>query len=230
VEELAPLQGDWLERMELAGDQVVYVAPPVGAREPRPIVVAVHGAGDRPDWACGGWRLGTDAFAFVVCPQGFPMSTTTFGWRNEGTLLSAVDAAIAAVRERYGSHVADAPAVYAGFSQGAKLAAKVLVQRASQFPLGVFAEGGYETTVDAGFARRYHDAGGQRVLLVCGHSYCFKHSKRAERVLEAAGISASAAGDEGSGHNLNEPMQRAVRSAWSHFVAGMPGWDSFAPR
>jgi len=132
---LEPLAGDWLERIELPGGQVVFIAPPVGARTPRPIVVAVHGAGDRPDWACGGWRLGTDAYPFVVCPQGFPMHGNTFGWTDERSILRAIDAALPAVRQRYGAYVASGPAVYAGFSQGATLAARTLLERSAELPL-----------------------------------------------------------------------------------------------
>ncbi len=228
--ELSPLQGDWLERIELPNHQLVFVAPPVGARAPRPIVVAVHGAGDRPDWACGGWRLGTEAFAFVVCPQGSPMAGQTFGWSDDRALLLAVDRALLAVRERYGAHVANVPAIYAGFSQGATLAAKTLLARARDFPLAVFAEGGYGTTVDAGFAKKYRAAGGQRVLLVCGNPDCFEHSRRAARVLEAAGIDTTAAGDAKSGHNLNEPMQRALREIWPAFVQGVAGWEDYGTK
>src|SRR5688572_16707083 len=55
---LPPLTGaSWLEELPLSDGSLAYVAPPVGAREPRPLIVAVHGAGDRANWACGGWRL-----------------------------------------------------------------------------------------------------------------------------------------------------------------------------
>jgi hypothetical protein len=222
---LPPLAGDWLERLELEGGQVVYVAPPIGARTPRPLVVAIHGAGDRPDWACGGWRLGTGAFPFVVCPQGIPMSAQTFGWQSDRAILRAVELALPAVSARYGAWLADGPAIYAGFSQGAKLAERTLLERASRFPFAVFAEGGYETTIDPSFARKYHAAGGQRVLLLCGTPSCFKHSARAERVLEAAGLTTTAAGDPISGHNLNEPMQRALREIWPGFVDGVAIWQ-----
>jgi predicted esterase len=225
--ELPPLQGDWLERIELPDHQLIFVAPPVGARAPRPIVVAVHGAGDRPDWACGGWRLGTEAFAFVVCPQGFPMRGQTFAWTDDSALLHAVDRALLAVRERYGGHVANVPAIYAGFSQGATLAAKTLLARTRDFPLAVFAEGGYDTTIDATFARKYQAAGGQRALLLCGTPNCFAHSRRAARVLETAGITTTVAGDAKSGHNLNEPMQRALREIWPGFVHGVAGWEGY---
>src|SRR5687767_4566662 len=79
--ELPPLENvSWLEELPLSDGSVGYVAPPVGAREPRPLIVAVHGAGDRANWACGGWRLAASAYAFVVCPSGLPMGAERFGW------------------------------------------------------------------------------------------------------------------------------------------------------
>src|ERR1700742_3291460 len=61
--ELAPLgNASWIERLEPPGGNVLFVTPPVGAREPRPVVVAVHGAGDRAEWACGGWRLAVRSY------------------------------------------------------------------------------------------------------------------------------------------------------------------------
>src|SRR5262245_55783039 len=38
------------------GSRIGVVAVPLGAREPRPIMIALHGGSDQPDWACGAWR------------------------------------------------------------------------------------------------------------------------------------------------------------------------------
>ncbi|HMA94302.1 MAG TPA: hypothetical protein VKP30_16535 [Polyangiaceae bacterium] len=62
---------------------------PLGTTEKRPVVVAVHGAGDRPNWACGGWRIALEAYAFVACPSGLPMSHQTFGWINTQGIQNA---------------------------------------------------------------------------------------------------------------------------------------------
>src|SRR5688572_22449372 len=61
---LPPLQSEWLVRLDVDG-RVAFVAPPVAAREPRPVIFAVHGAADRAEWACGGWRLASGGRAFV---------------------------------------------------------------------------------------------------------------------------------------------------------------------
>ena len=54
------------------------VTVPLGAREPRPLVVALHGGSDRPEWACSAWRSISEGHAFVVCPRG-PGSESALG-------------------------------------------------------------------------------------------------------------------------------------------------------
>src|SRR5512143_1203126 len=66
----APLGGPWQIDVEDNGRKLGAISIPLGAREPRPIVVALHGAADKPGWACGEWRAIVDAYPFVVCPRG----------------------------------------------------------------------------------------------------------------------------------------------------------------
>ena len=73
----------WFERLDLPCGYVAFVSVPLGATSARPIMVAAHGAGDRSEWACGAWRGVTDAFPFIVCPQGGP--------DGQGDILLAVD-------------------------------------------------------------------------------------------------------------------------------------------
>jgi len=114
---LVPLEGAWLESVTLDDGSGANVALPLGATTPRPIVVGVHGSGDRPDWSCAEWRNVVDAYAFVVCPHGSAFGGA-FAWSTVEQLDKRVIAAIAAVRARYGAYVHDGPAIYAGFSKG----------------------------------------------------------------------------------------------------------------
>src|SRR5688572_26691746 len=45
---------DTLELVE-GGERLGFVAVPLGAREPRPIVIALHGGSEKPDVACARW-------------------------------------------------------------------------------------------------------------------------------------------------------------------------------
>src|SRR5437660_1672656 len=58
---------DLREGSEILG----VVSVPLGAREPRPIMVALHGGSDRPERACPAWRIAAEAYPFVVCPRGW---------------------------------------------------------------------------------------------------------------------------------------------------------------
>lgn len=219
----------WLEQLPLADGHRAVIAPPVGAREPRPLIVAVHGAGDRPDWSCGGWRLAASEYAFVVCPEGLKFDAQRFAWDSPNTIRDRVDAAIAAARARFGPYIADGPVVFAGFSQGATLARAALLEKSGRFPAVALAEGGYDLLRDAGFLRQLHDAGTARVMIVCGSDACMRTANRVKSRLTRARIDPVVSGDPLSGHNLNQRMQDALQASWPAFVADLPNWKGFEP-
>jgi len=226
---LPPLTGlPWIVALPEHGKVQDRVTLPLGATERRPIVVAVHGAGDRPDWACGGWRLGVESYAFVVCPMGLPMGHDRYGWGNTQSIAAATERALAQVKTRFASYLDDGPMIYAGFSQGAMLADKFLVEHAAQFPVAVLAEGGYEFLKGAAFARKYHDAGGRRLMILCGTAGCMATAKRAKVTAEREGLEVIVSGDPTAGHNLNKPMQDAIQRDWQKLVAGLAGWASYS--
>jgi len=226
-EKLEPLRAAWLETLDLGnGDQAV-VSVPMGATEPRPLIVAMHGAGDRHDWACGGWRLGNDAYPFIVCPHGTPMGSGVYAWSSSAQLERLALRAIDEVRRRYGPYVAPDPVTYAGFSQGATAAAPFLVLHAAKFHTVLLAEGAYASTASPPFARDLARGGVHRVVLVCGTPHCFENARRARPVLEGAGLTVFVGGDASSGHNLNQPMQKALRRSWKQWFDDAPGWSHF---
>jgi len=222
VKGLPPLRSNWLVEIAENG-QTSVLMPPVGAVAPARLILGVHGAGDRPDWACGGWRLGAQVTAFVACPQGHPMGPTTFAWVSPQQLEERVLATLATVKARYSDYVAREPYIFAGFSQGATYAEALLRKHAATFPIAILAEGGYRTMQSPSFAAAYRAAGGRRVVLVCGNATCFVTARGAKKVLERAGLEALVVGDEKAGHNLNGRMQEALQAAWPRIVAPIPG-------
>ena len=223
-----PLAGaSWLERMTLDDGNVIYVAPPLGATEPRPLIIAVHGAGDRAEWSCGGWRLAASEYAFVVCPQGLKMDAQRFAWDSPRTIAERVERAIDVVRSRFGAYVAEGPPLYAGFSQGATLSGPTLLAKEARFPAVILAEGGYNLIRDASFIARLEANGTSRLLVVCGSAACFQTANGVRPNFARAQVDLRIAGDALSGHNLNQRMQDALHGAWPSFVAGLPGWASF---
>jgi predicted esterase len=215
---LPPLSGAWLVSLETP-EVTAFVTPPIGATAPRPLVVGVHGAGDRPEWSCGGWRLASQSNAFVVCPQGNKMTPQTFAWASPQVLAARVDAAVAAARAKFAPYVDSGSMIFAGFSQGATFAEPFLRQNAARFPIAILAEGGYATARSASFAKAFRAAGGRRIVLVCGSAQCFTVAVSAKQVLETAGVEALVVGDAKAGHNLNERMQKALQAAWPEISA-----------
>jgi len=217
----------WLEQLPLADGNHAVIAPPVGAREPRPLIVAVHGAGDRADWACGGWRLAASEYAFVVCPEGLKFDAQRFAWDSPRTIQRRVDAAIDAARARFGPYIARGPLLYAGFSQGATLARDALLEIPGRFTAVALAEGGYELLHDVGFLQKLAAAGTTRLMIVCGSDACFRTANSVKSAVARAGIEPVIAGDPRSGHNLNERMQEALRVRFPEVVAASSNWSKF---
>jgi predicted esterase len=215
---LPPLRATWLEWLG-EGDTTVVVTPPLGVVSPTRLVVGVHGAGDRPDWSCGGWRLASQVSVFITCPQGSKQTSSTFAWKSGAAIEAGVDHAIEAARARFGAYIDGASFVYAGFSQGATLAEPLLRKQAARFPIAVLAEGGYQTAQSPAFAAAYHGAGGRRVVLVCGTPNCFRSAASSKTVLQRAGLEVLVAGDAKAGHNLNQEMQRALQAVWPQIIA-----------
>jgi len=229
--ELPPLLGvAWIEHLELPGGHEAYVCPPLAAREPRPLIVAVHGAGDRAEWACGGWRMVAGEYAFVVCPQGQKMDATRFAWDSAETIRLRVESAVAAARARFARYIADGPTLYVGFSQGATLAGPTLLDPTQSFPFIALAEGGYNLARDRAFLGKLKARGVTSVLLACGTPACFATMRGAAEGLNALGLQALIAGDATAGHNLNREMQAGLQKVWPDFVAGLPNWRGFAKR
>jgi predicted esterase len=226
---LPPLSGvAWIERLELEGGHEAFVCPPIGAREPRPVIVAVHGAGDRAEWSCGGWRMVAGQYAFVVCPQGMKVDSMRFAWDSAETIRRRVESALSAARARFGQYFAEGPTLYAGFSQGATLAGATLLDPAQSFPFVVLAEGGYGLVQNRAFLGKLKAHGVESVLLACGTPGCFTTMRAAEPSLRAAGIQALIGGDPKSGHNLNGEMQAGLQKVWPELVAGLPNWRGFS--
>jgi hypothetical protein len=229
---LPPLAAEWMERIDLANGGVVYVAPPVGSTEPRPIVVAVHGAMDDPGLICSAWRLITDVYPFVVCPGGTPVRRSTYVWPSSDAIEKTVDVAVAAVRAKYGARVHDGPAIYAAFSQGANMAGPVLGRRAAPgratFARAVLSEGGYRAFETRAAARAFGAAGGERVLFTCSQPGCSGWFEGSRAALASDGTNVRVAYAGPYGHSMPPPVRESINAALPWVVDGLPGWETYA--
>ncbi len=233
---LRPLAAAWIEKVDLPDGGLAFVTPPVGAREPRPIVVAVHGAVDDPGLMCSAWRLIADVYPFVVCPAGTPLGAPgppgegrKYVWGSGAQIAKRVHEALEAVTARYPDRIAkDAPVVYAAFSQGANLATTLLAAEARRFPRVVFTEGGYHVFDDVALARAYRSGGGERVLFTCSQAGCAGAFATSRGALDRAGVMTRVEYSGPHGHAMPPPVRESIHAMLPWVVAGMAGWEGYA--
>lgn len=222
---MAPLDAPWLVRIPLAGFGDAVVAVPTGATAPRPVLVGVHGAQDRPEWACGEWMGITQGYPFILCPHGVPADAAPeqlVGFATADTLRREIDAGLAALGARFGPYVAVGPAVYGGFSRGAYLGVSVIAANPGRFPLAVLGEGGQDPWTPErvqAFAR----GGGRRVLFACSTAECEVRAAPAITLLERAGVETRLASSGRIGHIVDDRVVTRIRQEWSWLVHDRTG-------
>jgi hypothetical protein len=233
---LAPLRGEWLEKVDVPGFAPARVSLPLGATEPRPVLVGAHGRGDRPEWACGEWRGITDAYPFILCPHGSPVSAPAnagLAYPDWTSLAREVALGLEALRARYGAHVAAGPVVWAGFSLGAHHGARIAQAEGAAWPLLALAEGGTSSWTRESATRFAAAAGpGARVLFACSTTACDQAVAPAARLLEAAGVTTRAVSAGNIGHLVDDRVIAAVKPGFAWLVEGQPRWrpPGAAPR
>lgn len=198
------------------------VEVPVGATEPRPIVVAVHGHSVRPEHTCKQWRQASGGRAFVLCPHGLPADAkpdqvVTLG--NEAYTLREIDAGLAALQARFGDHVDTSRTAYAGYSLGARRGVGIVRDHPGRFRRAAFGEGGYQDLsrpVLQAFAR----GGVQRVLLVCSSRACELTFGRVKDDCDAVGLACRVVPSGENPHLFAGKVVDATRSQWPWLVEG----------
>lgn len=226
---LPPLPG-FFEALPVAGHPDAWLSLPTGATSKRPIVVVIHGAGDRPDWQCGGWRRATKEYPFIVCPRGAVSARDStkddvrYTLSGGPGLLAYIDGALAALAARYPEYADTSPPVLlAGFSLGSYEIVPIAIQQASRFPAIVVVEG-LTSGLDDARARAYAAAGGKRVLFGCGQRGCENAAKIAVRRIEKSdGLEADQVYAPVD-HTFDPPLEDAIGSKLSWLVQGDPRW------
>jgi len=216
-------RGPALRALQVPGFQPALFFIPAGL-EPRPLVVAAHGAGGSADWECDYWRRLTRERAFVLCLQGTPLGGSYSGYyyRDHRALNREFVAAERAARSAE-PRIIEGSGVYAGFSQGASMGAPLLAEHAAAFPYAVLIEGFSTWNVPGG--RRFSRAGGRRVLLACGSKECAAVGKTSEHWLTVAGVSAKLEYAAGAGHTPAGAVMDRVASALPWLLDGDAHWQ-----
>jgi hypothetical protein len=175
--------------LEVPGFSDAVISVPLGARSPRPVLVATHGLWDFPEGLCDNWRWILGNRAWVLCPRGTPMPDKTFHYKSGPALAKEIDAGIQALDQRYPGYVDTGPRAYTGFSLGAILGVWIVTHDPAHYPRAVLTEGGEDRFTDAAISAYAH-GGGQRVLFACGLKGRVDAATHAARRLEHAGVPA----------------------------------------
>jgi poly(3-hydroxybutyrate) depolymerase len=223
---LAPLSNhEWLEAISAPRDEVAKLSVPNGATNPRPIMVGLHGGGDRAEWSCGEWRGVTAAYPFIVCPHGGP--TRTY-WDTPKNVMSQIDGARAEVNRSFAGYVADGPMVLAGFSAGTMMALTLLQGGLVAPEALVLVEGSYDSVGDKGFPAMLKAHHVKRLLLVCTtRGSCTSTYREALPRIARMGIDVRLNLASEQGHGFYEEVTFSLRRDWPWLVRGLQGWDGY---
>lgn len=227
--QLEPLGGTAELALEVRGQAPSVVAVPLGARRPRPLLIALHGAADRPEWQCNSWRSVTGGRAFVLCPRGIPVATEgaapeRFGFETPGRTSEELRTALAALKKRFPKHLASAPVVLTGFDVGAEHALYILRQEPSFFARVVLVSGKevpWLPTLSAIFG----EAGGKRVLFVCTSRGCDVSAARAETSLRLYPVEVRRVFLGEWGPVFDGRVEEALTAEWAWLTDGESAWE-----
>ncbi|HEY6562252.1 MAG TPA: hypothetical protein VI072_33520 [Polyangiaceae bacterium] len=224
----APLAADGeLVSLPVAGFRDAVVSLPLGTTTKKPVVLALHGNFDRPEWQCEVWRGIVQNTAFVLCPRGTPRSDAAgldrweYGSRKK--TVAELEAALLALAERYAAYVDPGPVVFTGFSLGAILGVSIVQSDPKRFARVVLTEGGQRGWSRA-TAKAFKEGGGERVLFACGQGGCVQNSGPLVTLLEKAGLSARVASGGKAGHTYDGSVARAIAENWSWLIEGDERW------
>jgi hypothetical protein len=162
---LAPLSAQSeIVALAVAGTDGARVSVPLGATDPRPIVIVLHADGERADQYCKIWRGISGGRPFVLCP-------VLRAQQTDEQVEAALRGALGALKSKFTDYVAGGSVMLAGFGSGAERAMQIARQEPSFFARLVLVDGGH-ASLSATAAGAYAQRGGQRLLLGCSKDSC----------------------------------------------------------
>jgi predicted esterase len=232
---LAPLaaHGPFVS-MEVEGFEPAVVALPLGATTKRPVIVALHGNFDRPEWQCEVWRDIVSAYAFVLCPRGVRRADAPKKW-DRWTYAGAkkteaeLEAGLLALRAEFGDYLAEGSVLFTGFSLGAIYGVGIIHRKPERYSEAILVEGGFKGW-SAKLASDYAKGGGRRVLFGCGQAGCRTAAKAAAKVLERQGVATQVAYAGPTGHTYDGKVADAVAQNLSWITEDNPTWGGLTSK
>ena len=221
---LAPLTApSWTTQLPLRDFGPATVALPLGATGPRPIVIVLHGARDRAQWQCGSFRGVLGGNVFILCPQGIAQTEGgLYGLGSFDENVAELRAGLAALKARYGAHVAPSPVLLIGYAEGAAIAAD-LAREDPAFFARVALVNGNPARLTPSAAKIFAERGGKRMLFFCADAECDASGVERALLLTRVGLAAKSVKAE-VGPYLDQRFTDALRAQIPWLVEGDKRW------
>jgi hypothetical protein len=211
-------------------EKLGVVGVPLGARQRRPLMVALHGGSERPERACEAWRAVVDGYAFVVCPRGFGGNERRLGWRGAEDASARIARAVTATKKAFAAWVNDAPTfVLAGFSMGASQVALLAGRSPQTYRRLAIGDAAHDPRSALTFSKTWSGGGGERVVFFCTTSGCEPSMRAAARNVARDGARARLNVAPTQRHAFSDRVAESLRRDWRWLVEGVEGWESYAP-
>ena len=213
-------------------ERLGFVAVPLGAREPRPLMVALHGGSETPNKStvCPAWREITDGHAFVVCPRGFGGNERALGWRTRDDTEQRIQRAVDATKRVFTTWVKDTPSiVLAGFSMGATQVALLAGASPARYRRIAVGDSAHDPGSSLRFSTKWGKGSGERALFLCTTSGCEPSLRAASKNVAARGGHARLNVAPTQVHGLSPAVVQSMRRDWPWLVEGAEGWESYVP-
>ena len=207
-----------IDRLPLDHAEPATVFVPIGARWPRPVIVAIHGKHDSPDANCEAWSVITEREYFVVCPalrgarQG-SLDAAVIECLTTECLADEIREALVAVRKRFGRYVARNEVALAGFDDGAGRVVPIAMQNPTVFSVVWLANGGLKEWASA-LSSSYVERGGKLLGVICSDVSCEADTLRVAATANAAGLRTAMVKPGPFGISWDPRVTDAARLVW----------------
>lgn len=221
---LPPLAASsWLLELPVPGFGAASVGVPLGARTPRPGLIALHGDDDRPEWQCGSYHYASARRALILCPRGVPRpGGDRFTLGSVERTSQELRALLPALKSHFGVHLAKGPVVLTAIGPSVGHAIDIAREEPSFFSYLVLVDGKLDRLTRA-VVSRYAAAGGKRVLFVCTRVGCDPELAGKVLALRSGGVDSRAL-QLPQATGLDGVTVAALRKEWDWLVKGDARW------
>jgi predicted esterase len=199
-----------LARLAVPGNADAHYVEPNDA-EPRPLLLILHARARDPEEDCKKWIEVASPFGWVLCPSG-PVANndTQRSWGKLDEAKKTVDAAVGALRAKFGARIKPAGNAIIGFSEGALVAQVVGISEPDKWSRWLILAGSDKYWGDKGLewlqAQRRKIA--KVVMLTGEHDPIRENTLRAGAWVRAAHIPVRVIIRKGLGHDV--PADRMI--------------------